>query len=229
MDNMSINFGINDGTAKVIGSSNVVVDSVSLGLGVLHGVWSSTLFRKMHNRIGLFVLDQLNKKIVIFGYIQVDKLDFFSRNFFPSLNSSLKKRIRGYCCKLKLRTISSTAFPCHILTSGLAMGVKESHPKSRSIFLRDKLSTITTSCPRSDRYKDVGHPQNPSPPKTITFFFSSKPLTPFSPACKAHSKVTAGVDVRLLRRIPEGEKARAAGTHSKARSVQDVFIFLGVF
>jgi hypothetical protein len=51
------------------------------------------------------------------------------------------------------------------------MGVKESHPKSRSIFLLLKLSTMTTSWPRSDRYSDVGQPQKPSPPKTITFFF----------------------------------------------------------
>ena len=58
-----------------------------------------------------------------------------------------------------------------IRTSGLWMGVKESHPSSISILRRDKLSTITTSCPWSDKCNDVGQPQNPSPPKTITFFF----------------------------------------------------------
>jgi hypothetical protein len=30
----------------------------------------------------------------------------------------------------------------------------------------------------SERYKEVGHPQKPSPPRTITFFLSTDPLTP---------------------------------------------------
>ena len=111
------------------------------------------------------------------------------------------------------------------LTSGLEMGVKESHPRSKSIFLRDKLSTMTTSWPRSERYKEVGHPQNPSPPNTITFFFSSRP---FSPACKAHSKDAAGeADVRL-EIILEGENAKVAGAQSKAKIVQVVFILFFV-
>lgn len=71
------------------------------------------------------------------------------------------------------------------LTSMLLMGVKESHPRSRSIFLRERLSTITTSCPWSLRYNDVGHPQKPSPPKTITFFFSAV-LAPLASASNAN-------------------------------------------
>ena len=115
-----------------------------------------------------------------------------------------------------------------ILTSGVLMGVKESHPKSKSIFLRLKLSTIMTSCPRSERYKDVGHPQKPSPPKTITFFFSSKPFTPFTPACKAHSKVAVerGEDVAVRRLRLVGENAKAAGIQSNAKIVQVVFIMM---
>src|SRR6266571_8597693 len=33
---------------------------------------------------------------------------------------------------------------------------------------RLRLSRMVTSLPRSDRYSEVGHPQNPSPPRTRT-------------------------------------------------------------
>lgn len=46
------------------------------------------------------------------------------------------------------------------------MGVRESHPRSKSILRRLKLSTTTTLWPRSERYNDVGQPQKPSPPNT---------------------------------------------------------------
>lgn len=65
------------------------------------------------------------------------------------------------------------------LTSMLLIGVKESHPRSRSIFLLERLSTITTSCPWSLKKREVGHPQKPSPPKTITFFFPPLWVAPF--------------------------------------------------
>jgi hypothetical protein len=51
------------------------------------------------------------------------------------------------------------------------MGVNESQPSSMSMFRRDKLSTMTTSWPWSDRYNEVGQPQKPSPPNTKTFLF----------------------------------------------------------
>jgi hypothetical protein len=34
-----------------------------------------------------------------------------------------------------------------------------------SALRRAKLSTMATSCPQAERYSDVGHPQNPSPPR----------------------------------------------------------------
>lgn len=59
------------------------------------------------------------------------------------------------------------------------MGVKESHPSSLSIFRRERLSTMTTSCPWSLRYNEVGHPQNPSPPKIMTFFLPPSPFAAY--------------------------------------------------
>ena len=108
----------------------------------------------------------------------------------------------------KARLPTSTALRCTQLTSGLEMGVRESHPRSRSIFLRLRLSTITTSCPCSDKYKEVGHPQKPSPPKTTTFFFSADD-DPFS----AYTAVDeAGVVVLATLLRLRGEKAVAIGT-----------------
>ena len=75
------------------------------------------------------------------------------------------------------------------------MGVKLSHPNSVSIFLLLKLSTITTSCPWSLKYKEVGQPQNPSPPRTMTFFLS-EPLTPFASAWRAKVDALGAVKVR---------------------------------
>eukprot|EP00732_Lithocolla_globosa_P003872 Lithocolla_globosa_v1_NODE_3295_length_1708_cov_22.649123.p5 type:complete len:107 gc:universal NODE_3295_length_1708_cov_22.649123:335-15(-) len=60
------------------------------------------------------------------------------------------------------------------------MGVRESQPSSLSMFRLERLSTITTSWPWSLRYRDVGQPQNPSPPRTMTFFFSASPLAPLT-------------------------------------------------
>src|SRR5215469_2067208 len=48
------------------------------------------------------------------------------------------------------------------------MGVSDCTSSSLSIFLRLRLSKMVTSWPRSDRYSDVGQPQNPSPPRTRT-------------------------------------------------------------
>src|SRR5262245_62303361 len=41
---------------------------------------------------------------------------------------------------------------------------------------RDKLSTTETSYPRADRCSEVGQPQNPSPPKTMTLMGTSAPI-----------------------------------------------------
>jgi hypothetical protein len=43
----------------------------------------------MNNAVGLLVLDELDQQIVILGNVQVDKLDLFSANFFPCLDTFL--------------------------------------------------------------------------------------------------------------------------------------------
>ena len=48
------------------------------------------------------------------------------------------------------------------------IGVSDSTSRSTSIFRRLRLSTMVTSWPRSDRYRAVGQPQKPSPPRTRT-------------------------------------------------------------
>ena len=71
VDNVGIDVSVDDSAAKVVGSSNIVVDSVSLGLGILLRVRSSTLFGKVNNGIRLFLLDQLDEEVVLLGYINV--------------------------------------------------------------------------------------------------------------------------------------------------------------
>ena len=67
--------------------------------------------------------------------------------------------------------LPETSFHTFNLTPMDDIGVKESTSSSLSIFLRERLSTIRTSCPFLDKCKAVGQPQNPSPPSTITFLF----------------------------------------------------------
>jgi hypothetical protein len=78
MDNVCIDFGINNSTAQVVRSRNVIVHGVTLAFGVFHGVWCRTLFGKVNNGIGLFILDKLNEKIVFLGNVKVNKFDILS-------------------------------------------------------------------------------------------------------------------------------------------------------
>ncbi len=87
--NVGIDFSVDDGTAKVVGSSNIVVDGVSLGLGILLGVRGSTLFGEVDNGIRLFFLDQLDEKVVVFGDIKVVERNGLSGNLLPGLDTSL--------------------------------------------------------------------------------------------------------------------------------------------
>jgi hypothetical protein len=89
MHNVSIDFGINDGAAQVVGTTHIVVDRVTLGLGALHTVRSSALLGKVDNRIGFVVLDELDQEIVFFGHINVEELDFLATDFFPSFDAIL--------------------------------------------------------------------------------------------------------------------------------------------
>ena len=89
VNNVGIDISVNDSAAKVVGSSDVVVDGVSLGLGILLGVRGGTLFGKVNNGVGLFVLDQLNKKIVVLGNIKVVEWNILSGNLLPCLDTDL--------------------------------------------------------------------------------------------------------------------------------------------
>jgi len=78
VDNVGIDVRVDDGTAEVVGTRNIVVNRVTLGLGVLHGVRSRTLFGKVNDRIGLLLLNQLDEKIVLLRHVQVHKLNLLS-------------------------------------------------------------------------------------------------------------------------------------------------------
>ena len=49
------------------------------------------------------------------------------------------------------------------------MGVSDSTSSSISMDRRDRLSTIRMSWPFADKWRDVGQPQKPSPPRIMIF------------------------------------------------------------
>jgi hypothetical protein len=71
---------------------------------------------------------------------------------------------------MKRMSFPVKAFQVRTRTSGDSIGVREAQPSSVSILRLERLSMMMTSCPTSARYNAVGHPQNPSPPRTSTFF-----------------------------------------------------------
>ena len=89
MNNVGVDIGINNGAAKVVRSANVVVDSVSLGLRILLGVRGSSLFGEVDNRIRLFILDQLHKKVVVLGNIKVVERNVLACDLLPGLDTGL--------------------------------------------------------------------------------------------------------------------------------------------
>mmetsp|Transcript_26496 Transcript_26496/g.56778 ORF Transcript_26496/g.56778 Transcript_26496/m.56778 type:complete len:324 (-) Transcript_26496:53-1024(-) len=95
VNNVGIDIGVDDGAAQVVGSTDVVVNGESLGLGILLGVRGRALFGEVNNRVGLFVLDQLNKKVVFFGDIDVVEGNILSRNLLPCGDTCLRAGNRG--------------------------------------------------------------------------------------------------------------------------------------
>mmetsp|Transcript_34296 Transcript_34296/g.79285 ORF Transcript_34296/g.79285 Transcript_34296/m.79285 type:complete len:286 (-) Transcript_34296:775-1632(-) len=91
VDDMSVDLRVDDGTAQVVVAGHVVFDSVPLLLGSLHGIRSGALFRKVHDRIGLFVLDELHKQVIILGHVQIDELHVLARHLLPRLHADLRR------------------------------------------------------------------------------------------------------------------------------------------
>ena len=96
MDNVNIEFRVNDSTAEVVAACHIVFDSVTLGFGGLHRVGSSTLFGKVNDRIGLFRLDQVDQQIIVLGNIEVVKLDILATDLVPRLNANLRRVVKAY-------------------------------------------------------------------------------------------------------------------------------------
>jgi hypothetical protein len=89
MNNVRIDFGINDGTTKIVAASDIVFHGITFRFGSLHGIGSSTLFGKMDNGIGFFLLDEFDQQIIVLGDIHIDKLDILATDFLPSLTTNL--------------------------------------------------------------------------------------------------------------------------------------------
>mmetsp|Transcript_27986 Transcript_27986/g.39420 ORF Transcript_27986/g.39420 Transcript_27986/m.39420 type:complete len:328 (+) Transcript_27986:705-1688(+) len=134
MDNVSIDVGIHDSTAKVVGSTNIVVNSVTLGLGVLHGIGGGTLFSKVNNSVGLFVLNEVYKQIVFLGNIDVNKFDIFSRNFLPCITTNLRglNRCKGITTKFGINVSSGQVVHNNNIMT-LVGKVKGSGPSTESV------------------------------------------------------------------------------------------------
>ena len=66
------------------------------------------------------------------------------------------------------------------------IGVSDCAPSSSSISRRTRLSTTRTSWPCEDKCSEVGQPQKPSPPSTITRMFK-----PFAPKFAGHLTLCA--------------------------------------
>ena len=92
MHDMNVQVRVHDRATKVIGTANIVVNGVALGLGVLHRIRGRTLFCEVNDSVRLFCLDEVNKQVIFFGNVEVDELDLFSRNFFPCLTADLSGR-----------------------------------------------------------------------------------------------------------------------------------------
>ena len=142
----------------------------------------------------------LQEAVVLLGEVEVDEAHVAARDLVPRLHAHLQHaaaRIaagetgesRGAACercvgsmrevRVGVRASSSDDEMVRGVvrgvvragcTSGEEMGVSEEQPSSTSILRRERLSTMTTSCPWSDRCSAVGQPQKPSPPSTKTFF-----------------------------------------------------------
>mmetsp|Transcript_19672 Transcript_19672/g.41282 ORF Transcript_19672/g.41282 Transcript_19672/m.41282 type:complete len:211 (-) Transcript_19672:170-802(-) len=89
MDDVSVDFGVDDGAAKVVGSTDIVVDGVALGFGVFHGVGSGALFCEMDDGVWFFFLDELDEEVVLLGNVEVNEFDVLSGDFLPCLDTDL--------------------------------------------------------------------------------------------------------------------------------------------
>ena len=78
MHDMNVQVRVHYGAAKVVGTANVVVNGVALGLGVLHRVRGRTLFGEMNDSVRLFSFDEINEQVIFFGNVEVDELDLLS-------------------------------------------------------------------------------------------------------------------------------------------------------
>jgi hypothetical protein len=72
---MDVDARVNDGTKDVVSRVDVVVHGITLVVGRLHAVGSSTLFCKVDDGVGSLIDEQLNKAIVVLCHIQQDKTD----------------------------------------------------------------------------------------------------------------------------------------------------------
>mmetsp|Transcript_14550 Transcript_14550/g.48436 ORF Transcript_14550/g.48436 Transcript_14550/m.48436 type:complete len:207 (+) Transcript_14550:861-1481(+) len=95
--------------------------------------------------------------------------------------------------RLTKRMGSRLERPFQVATRSSAgvIGVSDCAPRSTSILRRERLSTMTTSCPMSDRCSATGQPQKPSPPSTKIFFDLPSPPAEAAGACELGAATAA--------------------------------------
>ena len=75
---MYIPLRVNNSAAEVVGTRDVVVDSVALALRGLHGVRSGALLGEVDDGVRFLVLEELNELSVVLGDVEVDKFNFLT-------------------------------------------------------------------------------------------------------------------------------------------------------
>mmetsp|Transcript_3390 Transcript_3390/g.7479 ORF Transcript_3390/g.7479 Transcript_3390/m.7479 type:complete len:234 (+) Transcript_3390:720-1421(+) len=138
VDNVSINFGVNNGTAQVVRSRDIVVHGVTLGFGCFHGVGSSTLFGKVDNGVWFFLLDELHKEVVLLGNINVDKFNIFPRHFFPCFDANIRRLNRRKRITSQLRiNIPPTQIIHHDNIMSLIAQIQRRGPAAETVSAED--------------------------------------------------------------------------------------------
>ncbi len=66
-------------------------------------------------------------------------------------------------------SLPETAFQVRNRSPMGRMGVRDSTSSSMSMHRRERLSTIRMSWPFADKWREVGQPQKPSPPRIMIF------------------------------------------------------------
>lgn len=78
-----------DGCENIVGSTDIVVHGVALLFFALLGIWRSSLFREVDDRVRSTLVDQRRKSVVVFGNVNVYEIYSLAGELVPSCQSLL--------------------------------------------------------------------------------------------------------------------------------------------